>query len=185
MSNGDKTIAKARANSPFYNDGKVNGVKMPAEFNEAFVNFIIDITPEEPLTNLNDVLTMQKRFKNYLEQCCKHNFKMGNQSCYLALGLTADQFKYILHTPNVNRERYEFCLQVKQILSTYREVQIQEGMLNPVIGIFWQKHFDGYTDVPKKDEETITTMNDEIIINKELEQRYIGEGDSEPQDVGG
>ena len=47
----------------------------------------------------------------------------------------------------------EFCIQVKKTCAMFRESLVKDGKLNPVIGIFWQRNFDGL----RNDTEVVQT----------------------------
>lgn len=130
--------------------------------------------PEEPI-DINDVEEMNRRFTRYLDICAKYDKKIGNLTAYAAIGITKEQAKeFELHSKS-NPARAYFIKKVRQFCSMYREGLMQDGKVNPVTGIFWQKNYDGLKD----QQEVVVTPNNplgEMGDTERIKQKYLDAG---------
>jgi len=148
---------------------------MPEGYNNKLVSFMLAITPTEPLDH-NDVEEMERRFMNYLRMCAEWDMKVGNQAAYLAIGINKDLVFEWGNRQLTNPKRTEFVKKVQQICGMYREGLMQDGKVNPVTGIFWQKNYDGMKDQT----EMVLTPNSPMGEQKSAEalrQKYLESAD--------
>lgn len=163
-----KNLVKARENSPIMQAQKA---EMPEGYNARLVSFMMDIAPTEPL-DLHDVPEMERRFANYLQKCAEQDMKVGNQAAYMAIGITKQQAWEWENNRSRNPARADFIKKVRQICGVFREGLMQDGKVNPVTGIFWQKNYDGMKDQT----EMVLTPNNplgDMKDTKALEQKYL------------
>lgn len=129
------------------------------------------ILPTEPLDR-NDVEEMERRFARYLELCAQWDMKVGNQAAYAAIGIGKDD-AYEWSNRNLgNPARTAFIKKVQKVCAMYREGLMEDGKVNPVTGIFWQKNYDGMKDQT----EMVLTPNNPLGEQKDmkaLEQKYL------------
>lgn len=159
---------KARAKSPIMRD---QNAKQPEGYNSRVIAFMLAIKPTEPL-DLNDVDEMERRFQRYLEMCAAYDVKVGNQGAYLAIGITQQQAWDFENTCKTNVRRSVFIKNVRMFCGMYRENLMQDGKVNPVTGIFWQKNYDGLKD----QQEVVLTPNNPLGESKDaesLKQKYL------------
>lgn len=163
-----KNLVKARENSPIM---QAQTKEMPEGYNARLVSFMMEITPTEPL-DLHDVPEMERRFANYLQKCAECDMKVGNQAAYMAIGITKQQAWEWENNASRNPARADFIKKVRQICGVFREGLMQDGKVNPVTGIFWQKNYDGMKDQT----EMVLTPNNPLGEQKDmkaLEQKYL------------
>lgn len=163
-----QNLEKARAASPIM-QGQT--AEMPAGYNAKMVNFIMAIMPTYPL-DYNDVAEMERRFTRYLQLCAEWDMKVGNQAAYLAIGIDKAIAWEWVNIRTTNPARTDFIKKVQKICGLYRESLMQDGKINPVTGIFWQKNYDGLKD----QNEVILTPNNPLgdMQNAEaLRQKYL------------
>ena len=138
---------------------------------------MMDIAPADNL-DVWDVKEMERRFIRYLEICAERDIKVGNQAAYFAIGIDKNIVSdWIRQDPNLRNDRTVFVKKVQKICAMYREGLMQDGKVNPVTGIFWQKNYDGLKD----QQETIITPNNplgdstdaETLRRRYLEQKEI------------
>ena len=144
---------------------------LPEGYNTKMVNFILEITPTEPL-DYDDIDEMQRRFVRYLQLCAEWDIKVGNQGAYLAIGINKDIAWDWEHKLKGNPARTGFVKKVREICAYYREGLMQDGKINPVTGIFWQKNYDGFKD----QQEVVVTPNNplgEIGDTEKIKQKYL------------
>ena len=95
-------------------------------------------------SNIED---LKARFIRYLEVCAKNDMKLGNMAAYCAMGITRDVAYDWEHGHSRGVEHKAFIRFVKSVIAAYRETAVAEGKINPVVGIFWQKSFDGLNEM--------------------------------------
>lgn len=161
----------AWSNSPIIQDTQK---QMPEGYNTLMIKFMREIEPTEPL-DINDVAEMSRRFEHYLDVCAKYDRKIGNLAAYAAIGITKEQAKDFEVNNKSNPARAYFIKKVKQFCSMYREGLMQDGKVNPVTGIFWQKNYDGLKD----QQEVVVTPNNplgEMGDTERIKQKYLDAG---------
>lgn len=130
------------------------------------------IMPKEPL-DYNDVDEMERRFENYLRMCAEWDMKVGNQAAYMAIGIDKGTAYDWLHRSNGNPRRSDFVKRVQKICATYREGLMEDGKVNPVTGIFWQKNYDGLKDQQDVVVSANTSPLGEQKDAEQLKQKYL------------
>lgn len=159
----------AWSNSPVISD---HNPDLPEGYNTKMIQFMLDITPAEPL-DVWDVQEMERRFINYLRICAERDIKVGNMAAYYAIGINKDIARDWIHQDRQMRNaRTLFIKKVQQICAMTREGLMQDGKINPVTGIFWQKNYDGLKDQT----ETIITPNNPLgdsTDSETLKRRYL------------
>lgn len=163
-----KNLVKARENSPITQAQKA---EMPEGYNAKVTAFMMEIMPKEPL-DTQDVAEMERRFMNYVQKCSEWDMKVGNQAAYMAIGITKEQAWEWENVVKGNPARCDFIKKVRQFCGVFREGLMQDGKVNPVTGIFWQKNYDGMKDQT----EMVLTPNNPLGEQKDmkaLEQKYL------------
>jgi hypothetical protein len=130
------------------------------------------IIPTEPL-DYNDVAEMERRFNRYLQLCAEWDMKIGNQAAYTAIGIDKGTAWDWENRSQGNPARSDFIKKVRQICAVYREGLMEDGKVNPVTGIFWQKNYDGMKD----QQEVVLTPNQNPLGDQPnmeaLKQKYL------------
>lgn len=145
---------------------------LPVGYNTRRIMFMQEILPTEPL-DYDDVDEMERRFKRYLELCATYDMKIGNQAAYAAIGIDKGLVWDWLNRREANPRRTDFLKKVQQFCAMYREGLMEDGKVNPVTGIFWQKNYDGLRD----QQEVVLTPNTsplgEQADAESLKQKYL------------
>ena len=152
-------------NSPVFAQPNV-----PAGRNTEYATFLMKISQFPPVDR-NDVSALEQRFCDYLNLCAEFDMKVGNQAAYLALGITKDIVYQWEHGMTGTPAHHEFIKKVKQFCATYREGLMQDGQINPVTGIFWQKNYDGLKDT----QDLVLTPNTQRLSDgdyQEIAEKY-------------
>ena len=158
--------------------GKPKGIvaaqnpELPENYNREQIAFMMEIMPTEPLDS-NDVEEMERRFNRYLQKCAERDMKVSNQAAYIAIGITKDNVYDWTVRSSTNPKRSDFIKKVQQICAFYRESLMANGKINPVVGIFWQKNYDGMRD----QQEVVLTPNQSPLGEQKdaesLRQKYL------------
>lgn len=170
-----KRLEKARENSPVMKGQ--NDLGDPDD-NTRRVKFVMHLTSLPPV-DLNDIEALENRMIEYLQLCVNYGMKTGNQAMYLALGINKDQVERWSKGYAPTPLHSEFIKKCKIICSTFRETYMQDGKVNPVVGIFWQKNYDGLKD----QQEHIVTPPNPLGDGEDrqvLQQKYL---DQLPDDI--
>lgn len=89
----------------------------------------------------NDILSLKSCFFAYMRLCQEDGFKVSNMAAYAAMGMSNMTFETLKNKDDP--EAKKFYQMVKTMCAISRETLISENKLNPVIGIFWQRNYDG------------------------------------------
>ena len=147
----DKVVANARKNSPM--------ILRPAEtdeekdYNARQIAHITECYKIGTMADRSDPVSLRSCFLAYLELCKKDGFKVSNMAAYASMGMTKEVFFHIKKRPEY-KELADF---VQTVCAMSRENMISDGKLNPVIGIFWQRNFDGL----RNDTEQVQAVNEQ------------------------
>lgn len=165
---GYKLSEEARKKSTFY---KANNPDLPQGYNSNLVEFLEAITPTEKI-DVNDIEGMRERFRHYLEMCAMYDQKVCNTQAYIAIGLTKCQVSQYIIRRSQNPERADFLEWLKMYCSAYREALMNDGKINPVVGIFLGKNYDGLKD---QQEHVVVANNPlgETVTEEELSKKYL------------
>jgi hypothetical protein len=102
--------------------------------------------------------------------------KVGNLAAYTAIGVDKGLVWDWLNRREVNPRRTDFFKKVQKICAMYREGLMEDGKVNPVTGIFWQKNYDGFRDqqevVLTPNNPLGTTEDSNALKNKYIENTY-------------
>ena len=121
------------------------------DYNARLIKHIMEINELSTHADKNDLLSLKSCFVGYLQLCQKNGFSVSNLSAYASMGFDYMTFAYFAKKDDP--EVREFCTQVKKTCAMFRENLVKDGKLNPVIGIFWQRNFDGL----RNDTEVVQT----------------------------
>ena len=158
-----------KRNSPIMIDNDPDNVP---EGNQRRIEFLLVIS-QLPKISTNDLPALRKRFYDYLDLCVKYNMKVGNMAAYAAIGIDkADAYEWSNRNLG-NPARTAFIKKVQKVCAMYREGLMEDGKVNPVTGIFWQKNYDGMKD----QQEVVLTPNTSPLGEQKdaeaLKQKYL------------
>ena len=127
--------------------------------------------------NREDINTLYNCLRRYLEFCLEHNVRITNAGAYSACGISRNMVKeWASGLSRADRPEYkQFAIYIRSICDKYREMLMAEGKIHPVIGIWWQKNYDGFTDKPPEAIEAADEAQD--LSASEIAQKYAGIGD--------
>ena len=136
----EKAIAQRTAN------GKKNFDITPKneaekDYNSALIQHIMAINEIATHADRNDLNSLKSCFANYLQLCYQDGMPISNLQAYASMGFSLVDFHN--WAKKDDPERRAFISTVKSTCAMSREGQVASGKLNPVIGIFWQRNFDG------------------------------------------
>ena len=157
---------------------KEAGIKkvMPAEtpeemaYNARLIEHIMRINEIATHADRHDLLSLKSCFAAYLKLCQEDGFTVNNLSAYASMGFTGfstfDSF-----SKKDDPEIREFCRWIRSTCAMFRESMVAANKLNPVIGIFWQRNFDGL----RNDTEQVQVAHeqeDDYSVGQGYKEKY-------------
>lgn len=139
-----------------------------AGYNSKLIEFFDAVMPKEPVDK-SDVQMLRNRWENYVALCSHYDQKVSNMAAYRAMGIS--QVNVSQWSNNPADPRFELMNEVKSYCSMYREAMMMDSTINPVVGIFWQKNYDGFKDQTERIEVKVNPLEG-LMDTKQLEQRY-------------
>lgn len=155
---------------------------LPAEtpeelaYNQKLINHVMRVNEIATHADKTDLLSLKSCFVNYLKLCQEDGFSVSNIAAYAAMGFY-DVSHFVNFMKKKDEEYKQFAALVKNTCAMFREGMISDSKLNPVIGIFWQRNFDGL----RNDTEQIQPVNGEY----DTETENIGYKDKYRHLIGG
>ena len=153
-----------KRNSPIMIDNDPDNVP---EGNQRRIEFLLVIS-QLPKISTNDLPALRKRFYDYLDLCVKYNMKVGNMAAYAAMGVDRDTVNgwESGKRRSSQKEYQEFAREIKRVCGMYREMLMQDGAINPVTGLFWQKNYDGLKDT----QDLVLTPNTQRLSDSDYQE---------------
>lgn len=111
------------------------------DYNARLIDHIMQINEIALNADRHDLLSLRSCFIAYLQLCQRNGFNVSNLSAYAAMGF--DNFSFSAFSRRDDPEIRAFCQWVRKTCAMFRENMVANNKLNPVIGIFWQRNFDG------------------------------------------
>lgn len=126
---------------------------VPVGYNGELVSNIATLIQPPELTD-PDCIARWEKFTAYLRMCAEKDMKVGNLAAYMAIGIDKT-IAWKWENEQLSKDRRNLIKSIRQVCAVYREQLMQDGKVNPVVGIFWQKNYDGMRDQT----ETVITAN--------------------------
>ena len=144
--------------------------------NQKYITHMLEIQRISQKANLDDLESLRECFVEYLNLCAKNNMKVGNFGAYASMGITKSVAYDWEHgrTRSNSKEYSQFISFVKLMIATYRESAIAEGEINPIVGMFWQKAFDGLNEMTEVEASEANNSLPVSVDAKQLAEKYEG-----------
>ena len=146
--------------------------------NNRFAAVVMAINEISKDADSSDIKSLYDCVTRYIEFCYEHGVNITNGGAYAACGVSRHTISQWAHGQKraANDPAYQqFAKYIQQICSVNREQMMAEGKLNPIVGIWWQKNFDGFTDHPVAEIES--GDDDPDLTATEIAEKYAGIGD--------
>ena len=147
------------------------------EKNNRFAAIVMAVAEIAKDADTNDIESLYNCLERYLKWCFDNKVTITNTAAYAACGIDRFTVKdWATGHRRADRPEFkEFAFKLKQICSINREQMMADGKLNPIVGIWWQKNFDGFTDKPQEYLESSEEERDPTV--NEIAQKYANIGD--------
>lgn len=111
------------------------------DMNARMIDHIMRVYQISQTVDKKDPVSIKSAFAAYVQLCQEDGFPVSNLAAYTAIGSNNEEMGRWYRSDNP--EYRSIAEMVKGVCSLSREQQITSGSLHPVIGIFWQRNYDG------------------------------------------
>ena len=140
------------------------------DFNSRMINHIMQVHEISAQADRNDLNSLKSCFINYLKLCQQNGFPVQNLAAYAAMGFF-DLGSFNIFGRRSDPEIKAFVASVRSVCAMFREEMVTEGKLNPVIGIFWQRNFDGLRNDTEQI-QSIKEQEEDSVTNTAYKEKY-------------
>ena len=140
------------------------------DYNTRLINHIMQIQEIGQQANKHDINSLKSCFINYLKLCQANGFPAQNMAAYSAMGFEPKSFE--MWARKDDPEIREFAGFVKRTCAMFREGMVSDGKLNPVIGIFWQRNFDGLRNDTEQVQSANEQNDEDSLSSKAYKEKY-------------
>lgn len=164
----DHRIAKQNGTLPALTDDEKS-------YNDKLIAHSLKVVEISQKANISEPESLRDCFMEYLKLCQSDGFRIGNVGACSALGISYKTlYAWSAGTKRSDDPRYkQLATLISSICSTSREQMINDSKINPVIGIFWQRNFDGLrNDTEQQQDNQNISDNDNILSASEYREKY-------------
>ena len=141
------------------------------EFNSKLLTHVMKTWEISTHADKNDVNTLKSCFIAYVQLCQEDGFNISNLAAYSSMGFPSNaHFEHYCNKDDP--ERKELREMVKSVCSMFREGLVSANKLNPVIGIFWQRNYDGLRNDTEQVQSALEQDDDYANGSKSYKEKY-------------
>ena len=136
----------------------------------AFVQYHMDMLQMRQGVDKKNVPDLYQRFYRYLAYCAEKGIIPNNMNAYFAIGITKQDIS-VWNAGQRSPEHKQFAEDIKQFFASIHEQAGGEGIVNPILSIYWSKAHDSMSDNPRIE----VTVNDPLgdrASSAEIADRY-------------
>ena len=162
----EKAIAQREKNLP----SPLAKTPEEIQYNARLIDFVLKVQAIASQTDITDPVSIKAAFFNYLTLCQEYGFKVSNLSACAAIGINKVT---LWNWSKSNKPEYrEIANFINATCALSREQMISDNKLNPVIGIFWQRNYDGLRNDTEQQQSIDDSSNDDIKTASEYAKKY-------------
>lgn len=144
--------------------------KMGDERVTAFVQYHMDMLKMRQGVDKKNVPDLYNRFYLYLAYCAEHGIIPNNMNAYFAIGIVRQDIS-AWKAGTRTQEHKQFAEDITQFFASIHEQAGGEGIVNPILSIYWSKAHDGMIEAQKV-EVVNTDPLGEKQSSSEIAQKY-------------
>ena len=114
----------------------------------AFVQYHMDMLKMRQGVDKKNVPDLYNRFYIYLAYCAEHGIIPNNMNAYFAIGIVKQDIA-AWKAGNRSPEHRQFAEDIAQFFASIHEQAGGEGIVNPILSIYWSKAHDGMIEASK------------------------------------
>ena len=138
----------------------------------AFVQYHMDMLQMRQGVDKKNVPDLYQRFYRYLAYCAEKGIIPNNMNAYFAIGITKQDVS-LWNAGQRSPEHKQFAEDIKQFFASIHEQAGGEGIVNPILSIYWSKAHDGMIEASK-----VEVVNSDPLGEKQsseqIAQKYAG-----------
>lgn len=115
----------------------------------AFVQYHTEMLKMRQGCDKKNVPDLYARFLKYLEYCAEHGILPNNMNAYFAIGLVKQDIYEWKNGMRGTPEHKKFAEDLTQFFASIHEQAGGEGVVNPILSIYWSKAHDGMVEASK------------------------------------
>lgn len=139
----------------------------------AFVQYHVDMLKMRQGVDKKNVPDLYARFINYLEYCAEHGILPNNMNAYFAIGVSKQDISGWKNGTFGTQEQRRFAEDISQFFASIHEQAGGEGIVNPILSIYWSKAHDGMIEASK-----VEVVNSDPLGEKQsaeqIAEKYAG-----------
>ena len=139
-------------------------------YNARTIDHIMRIHEIASHADKSDLLSLKSCFIAYIQLCQEDGYSISNLAAYSAMGFNSRQ-AFDFFSKRDDPEIREFVGFVRSTCSMFRESLVADNKINPVIGIFWQRNYDGLRNDTEQAQD-IENQEDVEYGNTSYKERY-------------
>lgn len=172
----EKALTERRRNAEKAALSRVATTEEGREYNARLIDHIMRINEIATHADKSDLMSLKSCFIAYLQLCKEDGFNVQNMAAYASMGFPS-YMHFERYSQKDNPEIRAFCASVKQTCAMFRENLVSDNKLNPVIGIFWQRNYDGLRNDTEQVQALQEQQDDDSGSNgyKEKYRKLVGE----------
>ena len=124
--------------------------------------------------DINDAPALAMRIQQYFDICAEENRKPSMSGLALALGISRSTLNDMIERDTRGKYIAAILQKARQIIETTLIGNLQDGKVNPVVGIFLSTNEHGYTNYPKQPLIDARPALGELADPEELAKRIGG-----------
>ena len=113
-----------------------------------FVQYHMDMLQMRQGVDKKNVPDLYQRFYRYLAYCAEKGIIPNNMNAYFAIGITKQEIS-AWNAGQRSPEHKQFAEDIKQFFASIHEQAGGEGIVNPILSIYWSKAHDGMVEAQK------------------------------------
>ena len=137
-----------------------------------FVQYHMDMLTMRQGVDKKNVPDLYNRFYRYLAYCAEKGIIPNNMNAYFAIGITKQEIS-LWNAGQRSPEHKQFAEDIKQFFASIHEQAGGEGIVNPILSIYWSKAHDGMVEASKL-EVVNTDPLGEKQSSEQIAQKYAG-----------
>ena len=137
-----------------------------------FVQYHMDMLQMRQGVDKKNVPDLYQRFYRYLAYCAEKGIIPNNMNAYFAIGITKQDVS-LWNAGQRSPEHKQFAEDIKQFFASIHEQAGGEGIVNPILSIYWSKAHDGMVEAQKL-EVVNTDPLGEKQSSEQIAQKYAG-----------
>ena len=122
--------------------------RMGDERVSAFVQYHMDMLKMRQGVDKKNVPDLYNRFYLYLAYCAEHGIIPNNMNAYFAIGIVRQDIS-AWKAGTRTQEHKQFAEDITQFFASIHEQAGGEGIVNPILSIYWSKAHDGMIEAQK------------------------------------